>query len=66
MCQVSVYLDDKKIMDDVMLVEPIPEGIRLVKLFEPVRVIPAVIRQVDLMKNRVFLETVKQGEVKYE
>jgi hypothetical protein len=35
MCQVAVYLDDEKIMDDVMLVEPVPEGIRLVKLFEP-------------------------------
>ena len=66
MCQVAVYLDNKKIMDDVMLVEPIPEGIRLVKLFEPPRVIPAIIRQVDLMKNKVFLESVEQGERKYE
>jgi predicted RNA-binding protein len=66
MCQVAVYLDDEKIMDDVMLVEPVPEGIRLVKLLEPPRVIPAVIRQVDLMKNRVVLETVKQGETDYE
>jgi predicted RNA-binding protein len=66
MCQVAVYLDDEKIMDDVMLVEPVPEGIRLVKLFEPPRVIPAVIRQVDLMKNKVFLDTVEQGEHKDE
>jgi predicted RNA-binding protein len=66
MCQVAVYLDDEKIMDDVLLVEPVPEGIRLVKLFEPPRVIPAVIRQVDLMKNKVFLDTAKQGEHKDE
>jgi predicted RNA-binding protein len=66
MCQVAVYLDDEKIMDDVMLVEPVPEGIRLVKLFEPPRVIPAVIRQVDLMKNKVFLDTVEQGAHKDE
>ena len=39
MCQVAVYLDDEKIMDDVMLVEPVSEGIRLVKLFEPPHVI---------------------------
>jgi predicted RNA-binding protein len=66
MCQVAVYLDDEKIMDDVLLVEPVPEGIRLVKLFEPPRVVPAVIRQVDLMKNKVFLDTVEQGALKNE
>ena len=44
MCQVAVYLDEEKIMDSVMLVEPIPEGIRLVKLFEPPLVVTAVIR----------------------
>ena len=62
MCQIAVYLDDEKIMDDVMLVEPVPEGIRLIKLFEAERVIPATIRQLDLMRNRVFLDTVKQGD----
>ena len=66
MCQVAVYLDDEKIMDDVMLVEPVPAGMRLVKLFESPRVIPAAIRQVDLMKNKVFLKTVKQGAHKHE
>lgn len=66
MCQVAVYLDGEKIMDDVLLVEPIPEGIRLVKLFEPPRVIPAIIRQVDLLKNKVFLESVEHGEHKDE
>jgi predicted RNA-binding protein len=64
MCQVAVYLDDEKIMDDVMLVEAVPEGILLVKLFEPSRVIPAAIRRVDLMENKVFLDTVEQGEHK--
>lgn len=58
MCQVAVYLDDEKIMEDVMLVEPVPEGIRLIKLFEAERVIPAAIRQVDLMKNKVLLDTI--------
>jgi predicted RNA-binding protein len=60
MCQVAVCLDDKKIMDSVMLVEPVPEGVLLVKLFEPPLVVPAVIRQVDLMKNRLILESVAQ------
>jgi predicted RNA-binding protein len=63
MCQSSVYLDEKEIMKDVMLVEPTPEGIRLVALFEPVQVIPATIRQIDLMKHRIFLDSLKGGEI---
>ncbi|MCB8920311.1 MAG: CooT family nickel-binding protein [Ardenticatenaceae bacterium] len=64
MCQVAVYLDEEKIMDSVMLVEPIPEGVRLVKLFEPPLVVTAVIRQIDLMKNKLYLESTKpQTEV---
>ncbi len=66
MCQVAVYLDDEKIMDNVMLVESLPEGIRLVKMFEPPRVVPAVIRQIDLMKNKLILETVEKDEENHE
>ena len=62
MCQIAVYLDEEKIMDDVMLVESLTEGVRLVKLFEPPRVILATIRQIDLMKNKLLLETVKKEE----
>ena len=60
MCQVAVYLDDKKIMDSVMLVEPVPEGIRLVKMFEAPRVVPATISHIDLMKNKLVLKTIKE------
>jgi predicted RNA-binding protein len=60
MCQVAVYLDEEKIMESVLLVEPVPEGVRLVKLFEPPLVVPAVIRQVDLMKNKLFLTSIGQ------
>jgi predicted RNA-binding protein len=62
MCQVVVYLDDEKIMDSVMLVEPTPEGVRLVKMFESPHDIPAVIRQIDLMKNKLILETIGSDE----
>lgn len=63
MCQVNVYLDDKEIMQDVMLVEPLPEGIRLIALFEPVQIIPATIRQIDLMKHRIFLVSLEGAKV---
>jgi predicted RNA-binding protein len=60
MCQVAVYLDEEKIMDSVMLVEPISEGVRLVKLFEPPLVVTAVIRRIDLMKNKLYLESIPE------
>ena len=62
MCQATVFLDEKEIMKDVMIVEPLPEGIRLVTLFEPVQIIPASIRQIDLIKHRIFLESLKEVE----
>ena len=66
MCQIAVYLDDEKIMDSVMLVEPVPEGVRLLKMFESPRVVPATIRQIDLMKNKLFLETIGKDDAKHE
>lgn len=62
MCQAAIYLDGEKIMDDVMVVEPVPEGVRLVKLFEPVRIVPAVIKKIDLIKNQILLDTIELGE----
>ncbi|MFL7891659.1 MAG: CooT family nickel-binding protein [Anaerolineales bacterium] len=64
MCEATVYLDGQEIMRDVMMVEPVPEGIRLIALFEPVQVIPAFIRQIDLMKHRVLLESILDDEEK--
>jgi len=66
MCQATVYLDGEKIMEDVMLVEPVVEGVRLVKLFEPMRVVPAMIRKIDLMKHQVILESVAESEIENE
>ena len=62
MCQATVYLDDKVIMQDVMLVEPVPEGIRLIALFEPVQVVRAAIRQIDLIKHKVILESLPESD----
>ena len=62
MCQITVYLDDEKIMENVMLVEPTPEGVRLVAMFEQPRVIKATIQKIDLIKNTLILEnTGKEG-----
>jgi predicted RNA-binding protein len=62
MCQATVYLDGEVIMQDVLIVEPIPEGVRLIALFEPVQVVPAAIRQIDLIKHKVILESLQESE----
>jgi predicted RNA-binding protein len=56
MCQAIVYLNEKEIMRDVLRVESLPEGVRLTTFFEPPRVVPATIREIDLLKHRVLLE----------
>jgi predicted RNA-binding protein len=56
MCQAVVYLNEQEIMRDVLRVETLPEGVRLTTFFEPPRVVPATIREIDLLKHRVFLE----------
>jgi predicted RNA-binding protein len=61
MCQATVYLNGEVIMRDVLMVEPIPEGVRLIALFEPVQVVPAAIRQIDLIKHRVILKSFRES-----
>ena len=56
MCQAVVYLSDEEIMREVVRVEPLPGGVRLTTFFEPPRIVPAVIREIDLLKHRVMLE----------
>jgi predicted RNA-binding protein len=66
MCQATVYLNGEVIMQDVLMVEPVPEGVRLIALFEPVRVVPAAIRQIDLIKHKVILESLQESNVNHE
>ncbi len=56
MCQAVVYLNKEEIMRDVVRVEVRPEGVRLKTFFEPSRLVPATIREIDLLKHRVMLE----------
>lgn len=66
MCQATVYLDDEVIMQDVLMVEPVPEGIRLTALFEPVQVVPAVIRRIDLIKHRMILKSLEESKESHD
>lgn len=62
MCQATVYLDGKEIMKDVTLVELAPEGIRVKSFFEQPVVVDAIIKQIDLLKHRVILESSRKTE----
>ena len=66
MCQATVYLDGKEIMQDVTLVEVLPEGVSVKAFFEQPLIVPAVIRQIDLLKHRVILESTQKGETVHE
>ena len=66
MCQATVYLNGEVIMRDVSMVMPVPEGVRLIALFEPVQIVPAAIRQIDLIKHRVKQETIQESEQSHE
>jgi len=63
MCQITVYLNDEKIMENVMFVEPTPNGVRLTTLFEQPLEVSATIKKIDLLKNTLILEnTGKEGQ----
>jgi predicted RNA-binding protein len=57
MCEAKVCLNSREIMRDVMRVEFLPEGVRLSAAFEEPWVVPAVIREIDLVNPRVMLES---------
>jgi len=63
MCQSTVYLKkadtEEEILRDAILVEHCPEGVRIQGLFDAPEIIPARIATVDLLKNRIILESRK-------
>jgi predicted RNA-binding protein len=60
MCQATVYLNDEKLMEDVIYIHLTPGQVRLSTLFEPPRTVQASLREIDLLKHRVWLETVSE------
>jgi len=63
MCQIAAYLNDEKIMDGVMLVEPTTSGVRLSTLIDQPLEVPARIQKLDLYRNKLYLENkTEEGE----
>lgn len=65
MCQATVYLvqdgQEKEILRDVVLMEPIEGGWRLQVLFEEPVTVQARVRRIDLLRHTITMEAVGGG-----
>jgi predicted RNA-binding protein len=64
MCQATVFLDGDKILEDVIEVRPTENGVELSTLFEEPRTVKAAIRDIDLLKHTVHLDSLDKAEEK--
>jgi len=59
MCQATVYLaqngQEKELMRDVILLEPVEEGLRLRAFFEEPVTVQARVERIDFLKHTVTL-----------
>jgi len=55
MCQATVYLDEEKIMEDVIWLEPTEDGFLLKTFFEEPKEVKGTIKSIDLLKHRVLM-----------
>ena len=62
MCQATVFLDGDKILEDVIEVRPTENGVELSTLFEEPRMVKAAIRDIDLLKHTVHLDSLDKAE----
>jgi predicted RNA-binding protein len=64
MCQATVYLaqdgQEKELMRDVILLEPVEEGLRLQAFFEEPVTVHARIERIDFLKHTVTLTPVSE------
>ena len=65
MCQATVYLtqddQEKELMRDVVLLEPVEEGLRLQAFFEEPVIVQARVERIDFLKHTVTLVPVSDG-----
>ena len=66
MCQATVYLaqdgQDREIMRDVILLEPVEDGLRLHTFFEDPMVVKARVSHIDFLKHTVRLVPMEEPE----
>ena len=66
MCQATVFMvqdgQEKEILRDIVLMEPVDEGVRLQAFFEEPVIVEARIGRIDFLKHTVTLLPVDGGE----
>jgi len=55
MCQATVYLDDERVMQDVIWLEPTEEGFSMRSFFGEPMEVKGRLKGIDLLKHRVLL-----------
>jgi len=64
MCQATVYLaqdgQEQELMRDVILLEPVEEGLRLQAFFEEPMTVRARVERIDFLKHTVTLVPVSE------
>ena len=60
MCQATVYLDEQKIMEDVVWLEPTDEGVLMRTFFGEPQEVKGTLLGIDLLKHRVLLASADQ------
>ena len=59
MCQATVYLDDERVMQDVIWLEPTEDGFTLRTFFQEPMTVKGKLKGIDLLKHRVLLTSEK-------
>ena len=66
MCQATAYLaqdgEEKEIMRDVILLEPVEDGLRLQAFFEEPITVQARVERIDFLKHTVTLVPAEGGQ----
>ena len=55
MCQATVYLDDERVMQDVIWLEPTEDGFTMRTFFGEPLTVKGKLKGIDLLKHRVLL-----------
>jgi predicted RNA-binding protein len=57
MCQATVYLDNERVMEDVIWLEPTADGFLMRTFFGEPQEVVGTLQAIDLLKHRVLLNS---------
>jgi predicted RNA-binding protein len=60
MCQATVFVGDERIAQEVIRLDQVERGVRLVTFFEEPQFVSGRIQTIDFLKHQVILEPVEE------